>query len=1024
MSTALSTAAKLKPEIRLAQALSEFCACLGEHRAREFKGQRTKSPPTPQDVIALTEEINRDGSRNHKAWMPYATRMAMFLDKIQTLSRLGDFMVASSQNLLASGIWATIKITLGIAVGSLSFFKKISELFLGIGRSSSITKELSEVFPSSKELHDLMCEYLIVLVTFCKDIVLVLKKPTLVQLTSPFIAFFDKEASKFETDLGQIALTIDRKVAVLTIQAQEASTSTLKKINKTLAEWSDKSESKKKRDAVLLSTRVQEMLSPRSDQLQRTATWRRHRKKGTVRWIFHDDKKFRNWVQPISLRQNNENILLVHGKLGSGKTVALANIVAELFHLQAQDPSLSKDIITYFFCNDDHLGSDTPEKIVGSILQQFISQLPDVSYSTTESTNHARSQLERLHVECATLSLEEQLTLVGTLRPSKSRVFVILDGLDRYDNEMGTRVLELILAWTNNTVGPTDTYFRLRACISFRTGSALAEIVDKLTKDYRDEVMGFSPCTSLAITASSYVTEMKAFVDAEFERRRYIRTLDKDLEDIIRDVLVGASEGMYLWVALQIEALFPLHGTTLLSDSDVLKLLESPPKDLAEAFKNALNRISDRRYGSKIFLLIASAKRPLTLAELKVALHVKPGETDWSSITPSMPQNERAIVGLCGGGLLEVDEEDDTVRFIHHSVSQYLQDVNSRSNPYCFANYEADIHMGFVCTTYLNYSIFDTSITTINKTAITPDQLTRKVADAVSSESSSMKADVTSRLIAAITTRRSPKPGGHQGQEVNIGQLLQRYLKPNLESTELMALADYAHEHWIWHSNRLWIHGKNDHLYRPLRRLLTSTPNHITLPWNSPGEPILVVDQYPIPPNRPPEPTLPSSFPDSWGLPLSRQNEYRWLRWALSNRHFGVFYEYLTALPNVGDGPSVRHQSLLQDVFRKVSTEWNKPDLVAVNNEEGRRTRARPRFLELEPLGLFEAVFTEAIEYIRYKYPHVTDEIIQELQSIVTLDGCELVCLKPEDPRWKRYRAIQTRKYYSSSQLPPALDLS
>ncbi|KAM7198512.1 hypothetical protein V8F33_005018 [Rhypophila sp. PSN 637] len=171
--------------------------------------------------------------------------------------------------------------------------------------------------------------------------------------------------------------------------------------------------------------------------------------------------------------------------------------------------------------------------------------------------------------------------------------------------------------------------------------------------------------------------------------------------------------------------------------------------------------------------------------------------------------------------------------------------------------------MGFVCTTYLNYTIFDTSITTINKTAITPDQLTRKVADAVSSESSGMKADVTSRFIAAITRRPSLKPG-RQGQKVDIGQLLQRYLKPKLESTGLMVLSDYAQEHWIWHSNRLWIHGKNDHLYRPLKRILTSTPNHITLLWNSPGKPVLVIDQYTIPPNRHPGPTLSSSFPDSW----------------------------------------------------------------------------------------------------------------------------------------------------------------
>lgn len=62
MSTALSQVAPLKAEIRLAQALSEFCAGLSESRAREFKSLQTTSPPGPDDVVRLTEEINRDGS--------------------------------------------------------------------------------------------------------------------------------------------------------------------------------------------------------------------------------------------------------------------------------------------------------------------------------------------------------------------------------------------------------------------------------------------------------------------------------------------------------------------------------------------------------------------------------------------------------------------------------------------------------------------------------------------------------------------------------------------------------------------------------------------------------------------------------------------------------------------------------------------------------------------------------------------------------------------------------------------------
>jgi hypothetical protein len=114
MSKALYQAAKLKPEIRLAQALSEFCARLAEPRTREFKSLQTTLPPTPADVIRLTEEINRDGARNHKAWRPYATSMALFLERVQTLSRIGDFLLGSAQNMMASGVWAVIKITLGV----------------------------------------------------------------------------------------------------------------------------------------------------------------------------------------------------------------------------------------------------------------------------------------------------------------------------------------------------------------------------------------------------------------------------------------------------------------------------------------------------------------------------------------------------------------------------------------------------------------------------------------------------------------------------------------------------------------------------------------------------------------------------------------------------------------------------------------------------------------------------------------------------------------------------------------------
>ncbi|KAB5522074.1 hypothetical protein GE09DRAFT_500314 [Coniochaeta sp. 2T2.1] len=270
MSTALSQAATLKPEIRLAQALSEFCGSLAEPRAREFKSLQTTSPPTPTDVITLTEETNRHGARTHKAWWSYGTRMASFLDKVQSMSRIGDFLLGSAQNMMASGIWAAVKITLGVAVGSLSFFKRVSELFLKVGKSSSITKDLVQVYPESKDLQHLMCEYLITLVAFCQKIVAVLDKPTMLQLASPFIGFFDKEAGKFEADLNQWATAIDRKATVLLSQRQLDAPESVTRISRTLAKWAPveakKRQAKKQQDLVLRSNRVQDRLCSKKSE--------------------------------------------------------------------------------------------------------------------------------------------------------------------------------------------------------------------------------------------------------------------------------------------------------------------------------------------------------------------------------------------------------------------------------------------------------------------------------------------------------------------------------------------------------------------------------------------------------------------------------------------------------------------------------------------------------------------------------------------------------------------------------------
>lgn len=109
--------------------------------------------------------------------------------------------------------------------------------------------------------------------------------------------------------------------------------------------------------------------------------------------------------------------------------------------------------------------------------------------------------------------------------------------------------------------------------------------------------------------------------------------------------------------------------------------------------------------------LIMSAVTPLSLDEIRVALCVVLGEPVWHP--EKMAKDGSQLITLCGGNLLDLDEEDGKVRFIHHSVIQHLLSpaASDSTIPYHFSNEDAENFMGATCVTYLHLSVLDSRIT-------------------------------------------------------------------------------------------------------------------------------------------------------------------------------------------------------------------------------------------------------------------------------------------------------------------------
>lgn len=249
-----------------------------------------------------------------------------------------------------------------------------------------------------------------------------------------------------------------------------------------------------------------------------------------------------------------------------------------------------------------------------------------------------------------------------------------------------------------------------------------------------------------------------------------------------------------------------------------MNILENLPGDLPEAFDQALGRISDTRYGTRIFALVAAAVFPLTGDQLKVALTVEPGNATWEFW--KLPQDAKQLVDCCGGSLIEMDEEDGKVRFIHHSVFAHLETSQSPHNSLGLSWVEeAEQALGLVCTTYLSYGIFDTRITATEK--IDANRVVQESQDAAKASS-----PVLAHFIKHIKNGKQRKQIPTQ---LNVLSVLHQ-IRFEREDDPLKCFLPYARKHWLHHTRFLHADATKKE-YLQWQIILEEKSQIVATPW-------------------------------------------------------------------------------------------------------------------------------------------------------------------------------------------------
>ncbi|MCJ1248752.1 hypothetical protein MMC30_005971 [Trapelia coarctata] len=782
MALALRSAAPLKPRVQLEQALSEFESILTEEQKEELRSYRGKLPSATAAMV-LTAEIDRETSRRRSRCV--GPRLTSLLESVQQFSTIVDTFVSGSQSVVAGLVWGGVKVALLTASNFSSYFDKLTALFMDIGRSCPRYSDFGSLYPSSSGLQTALCEYYAVVIQLCRQAILSTRKHFLSQLSSSLLKPFEADFGTFQKDLQKLGDAI-RDETFLASQNAQLQESRLQAYERQEASTYRTLESKirYKREQELEEARKRRRRKRRFQLLDGLSThdhriaWKQARKQGTSSWLF-TDPSFELWSS-----SSQSSVLWCIGKLGSGKTVLSANVIEQLMVHESPNHSVS-----YFLFRFDQAVSS--RAILGSLARQLLESLPsdsagDEAYVETESPTDQRQIVK----------------LLQKVLPDTRKYFVVLDGLDECDKGEARILMSHLLELLSSPRQVFKIY-----C------SSRPDIVQWASN-------GISDITYVSMSSAAVNTEIAQFVRSSLERcleENLLQLGSPALIHTIEDALLEGAQGMFLWVAFQIQDLCQQQ-----SDEEIVNALHDLPKSLPEVFDRIIQRLKnpDPKRAQRIFKWIATARRPLTLEELREAICVEPCQT--ALVAARMVNNMHQALACCGS-LVTIDEEQCTVHFAHHSIKQHLisKATEGTMAQYHLSMPEAEIEAGEICVTYLNFSMFDRRIRKIPQPGL----------DSVAYPAQFVKQTLPQTNLAAkialsyLRDRKFSSTAVHRQLEDTAEASSSQVNRP------YAAFLEYAREFWLVHTRR--IPKESTEIWRLWSRLIDNDNDTHNKPWTT-----------------------------------------------------------------------------------------------------------------------------------------------------------------------------------------------
>ncbi|RDH35932.1 ankyrin repeat-containing domain protein [Aspergillus welwitschiae] len=399
---------------------------------------------------------------------------------------------------------------------------------------------------------------------------------------------------------------------------------------------------------------------------------------GTCQW-FLKNQEYLRWRSAGSL-------LWVKGEVGCGKSFLCSAVIE---HLQTYFAAQSDNMLLHFFFSFADAHRPNPLLCLSSLLRQMCLNervLHIVEELYERFNGYTGSRAPGYHdIELAMDSA------IACLEGCKE-IYIVFDALDELPNDPDEYQRSHILNWIRAT---STRYRHVHILFTSRSNSS--------SRDVEDFAITIPSIRIVTIDAMSNRHDMFLYLEAQFKESRVLNmvsghSLSKTLNDMI-----SLSDGMFLWVHLQMVELTKLPTPRL---KDIDRILKSMPPRLDDTYIRILQSIHYllSKEAARALLWLSLSLRPLHLVEVNESCIIVPQNK------PAIAEEDRlggeGILPCLSGLVRRTGIDNNYVALSHFSVKEFLTSEALKRSPcssYGFRDNLAHAWIAESCVAYINY---------------------------------------------------------------------------------------------------------------------------------------------------------------------------------------------------------------------------------------------------------------------------------------------------------------------------------